>query len=566
MKRKLAFLLVLIAAVILLGACRGGADPAPATPAPATPTPAPAPATPEPEVESPFTPHPSGHPYVLQGPFPLVEERHTLTLFMQSQPTWGEWDDLEIMVMLEELTNVRIEVDSVQPAQFMERYSLLVATNQLPDIFLGATGGGREDELARDGQIIPLQDLIPVFAPNLQLFLDENPLHRTIITSLDGNIYGTGSFTRTATQGSNKIQVNNDIYAEWGGTFSHVDDFVDFLRFSQANHPDRYPFSGRLVHTSFGSETENAFLGWFGEITSGGGRGHLNIRDGQVHFIPLGEGWRATLSFMKYLIDNGLLHESFITESVDDYNARIGTGMVTSSPNLHLGPNNMDNTVIRPLISDINDVRMSPAIGHSSIAAFAISNTNPHPELSMAWWDLFWRSIDNTYWTEDGIGFNGILSWQGRQGVDWEIHPSREFYQQLYIPRVPADWGGNPWTWHTTHVSPGFTLGLIDLLYPPEDDYLRWVAESNFRALFPYLDPLGISFPAATRFLAEETHEIGTLRADIITVIVEFRALYLSGANPCWDEKEAMLNGIGLQRYLELQQIAYDRFMRLMGN
>ena len=86
-------------------------------------------------------------------------------------------------------TNVSLEgVISQSNANEEEAFSMMLASGKLADI-IGYKNPADLEKLGRDGGLIPLNDLIKEYAPDLQKVLDNDAKFRSFATSLDGNIY-----------------------------------------------------------------------------------------------------------------------------------------------------------------------------------------------------------------------------------------------------------------------------------------------------------------------------------------------------------------------------------------
>lgn len=88
---------------------------------------------------------------------------------------------------------------------FAEKRNLAVASGDLPDAIFDA-GYGDYDllKLAKDGAIIPLEDMIEQHMPNLKKVLEEAPEYKSMITAPDGHIY---SFPWIEELGSGKQRI-----------------------------------------------------------------------------------------------------------------------------------------------------------------------------------------------------------------------------------------------------------------------------------------------------------------------------------------------------------------------
>ena len=113
---------------------------------------------------------------------------------------------------MEEQTNVHIDWTCFVSDQFSDKKNLALAQfGNLPD---GLFNAGMSDydllRYAKQGIIIPLENLIDKYMPNLQAVFEKYPEYRTMCTAPDGHIY---SFPWIEQLGSGKeaIQAIGDI-------------------------------------------------------------------------------------------------------------------------------------------------------------------------------------------------------------------------------------------------------------------------------------------------------------------------------------------------------------------
>lgn len=121
--------------------------------------------------------------------FPL-EEKVTLKFMTASSPLApADPNDKLIFQRLEKETGVHIDWTNYQ-SDFGEKRNLDIASGDLPDAI--HNDGASDVELmnwAKQGVIVPVEDLIDEHMPNLKKILDENPEYRSMITAPDGHIY-----------------------------------------------------------------------------------------------------------------------------------------------------------------------------------------------------------------------------------------------------------------------------------------------------------------------------------------------------------------------------------------
>src|SRR5699024_9379100 len=69
-------------------------------------------------------------------------------------------------------------------------------------------------------------------------------------------------------------------------------------------------------------------------------------------------------------------------------------------------------------------------------------------------------------------------------------------------------------------------------------------------------------------YTAEEANERATLRADLENYLRQAKAQFMTGeidVEEGWDSFVNTVNGMGLERLIEIEQAAYDRYQEVLG-
>lgn len=124
--------------------------------------------------------------------FPIVNDTITMTVYGAKDQNQAPWEEVLIFREYEKMTNIHMDFQEVPDGDgFEENKQLLFASNELPDVFMRCMF--TPEQIANYGvtskQLIPLEDLIAEYAPNLTMILEENPSIRQAMTASDGHIY-----------------------------------------------------------------------------------------------------------------------------------------------------------------------------------------------------------------------------------------------------------------------------------------------------------------------------------------------------------------------------------------
>lgn len=174
-------------------------------------------------------------------------------------------------------------------------YNLVLTRTELPDIILNQFTNAQE--LLDDGVIIPLNEYLEDWAPNLNKYLNENPEMKKAISTDDGVIY-MFPWLREDT---------------WLCTFRGLAIRKDWLEEQNLSAPTNLEELDNIAHVF--KEEYGAYFstvpGWLydGGISTAFDTWEEYFRDDSqtVHFGPAEEGWREYMQFMNKWYEDGIL-------------------------------------------------------------------------------------------------------------------------------------------------------------------------------------------------------------------------------------------------------------------
>lgn len=124
--------------------------------------------------------------------FPIVDEQIEISV-MAPGTGMEQWDNMVTLQEYEKKTNVKMNYNTPPVNDFQTKLNLAFASGDLADIIYAAGSNnltsGMEVDYGQQGVLIPLEDLIAEYAPNIQKILEENPDIKKSITTIDGHIY-----------------------------------------------------------------------------------------------------------------------------------------------------------------------------------------------------------------------------------------------------------------------------------------------------------------------------------------------------------------------------------------
>lgn len=470
---------------------------------------------------------------------PIVEEEIDLRFFARRSPVNSPYQDMRMFQEYEEMTNMNIEWDDVPQDGFAERKNLEFSSGELPDVFYKSDISQLEAvEYGSSGILIPLEELLEEYAPNLTALYEEYPEIKASITAPDGHIYALPALITLNAARTDKIWINKTWLDNLGlKEPTNPDELIEVLTAFRDNDPngngeqDEVPMTFR----NWG-QLMNSMAGSWGLVNQMGYQ--LNIKDDQVNIWMTDDRLKEYLQFLNKLYTEGLMDRGIFTQEESIFVGNMTAGKVGIFWN--------------QTTDAFNDVKehyigMSPIVGphgdqlHPSspiardFGTFAITSANEYPQETMRW-------IDHFFSEEGSIFF--------RYGVEGETFEYDEEGNPQYLGSVSGEKIGQFTPWPGGGSPQLVTEKNASAINPPE-------AQEAQGKLDPYLPEAVYGAPI---FDEDTTKEVEQLRQDIDMYYQESTAKFITGdlSFEKWEEYVATLENMGLDRLEEIYQEAYD--------
>ncbi|WP_028562612.1 extracellular solute-binding protein [Paenibacillus pinihumi] len=479
--------------------------------------------------------------YWLQSPTTLKPSIHDI-------PFYQEW---------QKRIGVPLRFSEVSPAQAGEAFSVLLSSGNLPDIieynWLSGIPGGPEKAL-KDGYIIRLNELIDQYAPNLKTFLQAHPELDKLVKTDNGDYYAF------------PFLKEGGMTTQWAGPVLRK-DWLEELELPVPETIDEWHTvltafkerKGAKVPLTFSSQTnvlqgflDGAFIGAFGVI-----RGFY-IDEGKVQYGPLQPGYKQFMATMSNWREEGLLDPNFSQNDRKTQDAHIMTGAAGAT---YSSGANIDKWEAALQTEDKQAAFIFapyPVLKHGDTPKFgqeawlygaegsaAVSATSKHAKLAV-------QLLDYAYSEEGYLLFN-----YGTEGQSYTLKNGKPELTELITNNPDHLSYLEALSLYTHTVNPGPYVGskeLIGRLAITNEDhnYDRWKTD-NLKHVLP---PVSIS--------AEESNEYARIMTDVNTLVDETTLKVILGTVPAEEahrDLAAKLDALGIQRALEIQQAAYNRFL-----
>ncbi|MCK0473683.1 extracellular solute-binding protein [Halalkalibacter sp. APA_J-10(15)] len=245
-------------------------------------------------------------------------------------------DDPHVQQVLEE-TGVEYELMTPPAGSDATEYlNMLFASEDYPDIFRPI--GGMERTLIQQGAALPLDDLLPEYAPHVWNSIPEEAWDVVRAATPDGKIYYVPKvYTIPERAALLRQDWLNNVGLEMPETLEEYREMLIAFRDQDPNgngEQDELPTSGR----EFGTWMDHLFA-MFG-VAMWEGHPEWDIYDGEIQYAGVTENMKEAIIFIRELYEEELLDKETFLNKGDVWTAKINNNLVGSW--YHLPANLLD--------------------------------------------------------------------------------------------------------------------------------------------------------------------------------------------------------------------------------
>ncbi|GAA1694693.1 ABC transporter substrate-binding protein [Nonomuraea maheshkhaliensis] len=462
-----------------------------------------------------------------------------------------------------------------------EKRQIAISSGDYPDLFLlipyvDAFTKPELQKLGKQGVAMPLEDLIKQHAPNIQKALDSNSVLKAMSTAPDGHIYALPQWSDCYhCTYPNKLWINSawlkKLKLEMPKT---TEELREVLRAFKTKDPNG---NGKADEVPMTTDKQNSTLigylmGAFAYAPYGAGNGVpslLQLEGGKVTTSVDKPQWREGLKYIKSLYEEGLIDQASFTQNAEALQAvgndpdavRIGSSPVLW-PGIFVQLGSKDGRDEQydaaPPLTGPDGTSLTAYNNPTSIGyTFMLTNKS-----SMEARVAAIKMLDYMY-TDEGA----IIANSGPEGVGWVKPGPDDVALDTKAKPVWKNLTGTPkniaWESMGQYHLP---LPLRNAQAVPEDIYSEAGLE---RRLFqatqvyePHVDKAKV-FPEAQVWTDPGVvSELATLKTNLDSYVSQGQLAFVTGAKNIdteWDAWVKGLDGLGMKRYLELYQQAYDK-------
>jgi len=503
------------------------------------------------------------------------KETVTLTGLISYPPnTESDPNQRTIFKRLQEQTNVEIDWTAIPSDQWGDKISLNMSDpNKLTEFVF--TAGFSDSNLLKYGEfgaIIPLEEYIDNYMPNLKSVFDKYPEYRVMCTDVNGHIWSLpwieqlGS-EKTAIQTIDNMSFINKKWMDFLGLEmpETVDEFEEVLiafRDHASELQKEFQIDGNIIPMSCiindGGQDPAILINGFGEGYGDADKGrHIAVTDDQeVICAATQEGWKKGIEWLHKLYDEDLIDPEAFTQEWSTYVAKGKSGRYGVCFSWDVGNiDNLNDWVPLPALTA--DTRNITPTNGSYTSGFdrgrcVVTSVAENPALVCAWLDQMYAPIQSpqnnwgTYGEDDDFDIFEMST--NDQGGDMLKHAPLGDASPVEVREAEAV--GGP-------------LAILDEYYDvyvtcPDDAQYRldWIKDI-------YTPDMHTKYVYPNIFMSrEDTETLSNLQADIEKTINRHKADWIMNGftDADWEKFKDDLDAYGLEEYLGLFQKYLDDY------
>jgi putative aldouronate transport system substrate-binding protein len=465
-----------------------------------------------------------------------------------------------------------------------EKRQISLASGDYPDLFMlipwvDAFTKTDVQKLGQQGVAVPLEGLIKQYAPNIQKALDSNPVLKAMSTTPDGHIYAMPQWSDCYhCTYPDKLWINSAWLKKLNLQMPKTtEDLRTVLQAFKTQDPNGNGKADEIPMTTDTGDSSliNYLMGAFAYAPYGANNGNTELLElnGSTVATPVDKPeWRAGLKYINSLYKQGLIDPASFTQNAEALQT-VGNNPaaveVGSSPVLWPGifvqlgskdGRDKQYDAVPPLTGP--DGKSYTAYNNPTSTGYTFMLTNKSSKeariAAIKMLDYIYTDEGQTIVNSGPEGVGWVKPGAGDIALDTKVTPTWKPLPSANVPKNVA------WSSLGQYY---VTLALRNAEAVPEDIYSEAGLE---RRLFqatqqyePHVDKTQV-FPEAEVWVDQSSvSELATLTTNLDSYVNQGELAFITGQKNIdtdWDSWVKGLDGVGMKRYLQINQQAYDRF------
>lgn len=455
---------------------------------------------------------------------------------------------------LEEATGIHVDWigSPSNPQATSEAANLLIVSGEYPDVWRvnWVTHPGGPTGALNDGLILNLNEYSE-YCPNLFAYYDERPDVKKLVVNDDGDMYCFPYMIETDAAGTWGLGAGfrTDWLADAGLELpSTVDEWTEALQAFVDMGKGGLSFEARwLWLENSAANLSNAFDTMYG----------FYVRDGQVQYGVLDEGYGEFIGLLADWYANGLLDPDFATVDKSTVKAKwanseygavmMHAGDIENGIIANEGGDPFECDTVPPMVMNEGD---SIEFGHfnAKFNGGFMHSVSPgeNQEIALRWCDYLYSDAGRK------------LTSFGTEGITWEADEDGNWKNFTDLVMNNTETTDSP----STIV---YNFGWKSNWGYPQMPEVRDYFNSDFvnKANEDFASNMTNYYYPTVTHTEEEADLIATTYSDIETFVQEGIMRFILGTDSMdnWDSFTEQIRGLGIDEVIAAKQAAYDRFM-----
>ena len=485
------------------------------------------------------------------SPYIASEDPLTLSIHLHWQGGKTYDEDSPIFKKATEYTNISLENRAPEASSnSSEAYDLMVASGEFPDI-VAFVDRNRFMEDGMAGAYVPLDDLIEQYAPNIKAFFEKYPDAKKAATAPDGHIYGISNYPDQDVKVGMAWFLRLDWVEKLGLEIPQTkDELHDVLKAFAEQDPNGNGQKDEVPFYSRGKSPSGLLPLW-------GAQENFYVDNGVVKYGPVQPEFKEAMKEIQQWYIEGLIDKELFSRdaNVRDVLMNNDLGGCTSD---WISSTSAYNDLLKDKIPGFDFSPIEPPATEDGRRLFyfsrdivsefgwGISQTNKYPVETIKYFD-FWFSPEGSRLMNFGI-----------EGEDYTIVDGQPTYtEQALNSGVPL-----------LSYMEGRGALCQGVGFPMSFEYERQAMSESGRAgieLYQSKNYIGTSNLPPLNYKDDEQERLNQIKGDITTYFYEVYQKWTMGDGNIdaeWDGFVDQINKLGLNEALEIQQAAYERFVK----
>lgn len=448
-------------------------------------------------------------------------------------------------------TNIKLKsINSKNISDEIQAFNLAITFGELPDI-ISLSQSDKLEELGMRGGMLPLNDLIDKYAPNIKAFFEKYPRYKKDALAADGNIYFIPDYydwyTMKASQG---LYIRKDWLNKLNlKTPNTMEEFYNVLKAFKTQDPNGNGLADEIPYFERSSEfVEKELLGLFGAEIS------FYVDGNKVKFGPTQERFKEAIKEVIKWYQDGLIDQEIFTRGFQtrDYILKNNLGGATFD---WFSSTSSYNTALKNEVANFEFMaidpplyagkRYAPDARPTYLGGWGITKSAKNPVAIIKYFD---------YWFSPK-GYE-LANW----GVEGDTFLRDIDGNKYFTKKVMKDKNKTPLQVLRNEGVQFRIGGPQDYEYEKawgEPDAIFWMKRYTQEGFL--VEPM-----PTLKYTLEESERIHILKTKLDALVKDTCQRWILGADDfetTYDDFLKKLNRLGLNEAIQINQKAYDRFM-----